>query len=180
MNTHTLYRAGLVAVVASFLVSSMVMARTPGEFLDRLAERKEVAQIKLQDAKLRSCQAREKAIKKRSESLARMAKNMQEKFDAIVVRVQNYYMDIVMPSGKVLDNYDNLMADIATKKTTVNNALVAAQNALQGFSCAADSPKEMIGIFNVNMQSVKQALKNYRASIQNLIMAVRSANSENR
>lgn len=137
-------------------------------------ERKEQVQNRLTEAKLKACQAREKAIKKRSESLGKMAANMQEKFEAIAKRVEEYYTSKVVPSGKTVANYDSLVADIQTKKGAVQTALTAAQSNAGSFSCTSDDPKEQMRQFKADMRAVKSALKDYRTSIKNLIVAVHS------
>ncbi len=129
--------------------------------------------------KLKACQARENGIKNRSSHLTDLASTMESHFDAIVKRVQDYYTQTVVPSGKTLPNYDALLSDIQTKKTAIQTALTKAQTDLNAFSCTAANPKTALSGFNQNMQSVKQALKNYRTSIKNLIVAVHSLAGEN-
>lgn len=126
------------------------------------------------EGRLKSCQARENAVKNRLSSLIRLVTNMEGKFDAIALRVENFYKNKVVPSGKTVPNYDSLVADIATQKTNVQSALTKAQNDMSSFSCTADSPKALLNQFRIDMQNVKAALKNYRTSIKNLIVAVRT------
>lgn len=145
------------------------------------AIRKEEAQTRLQDAKLKACQAREDAIKKRSTRLTEMANNMLSKFDSIASRVEDYYTNKVVPSGKTVTNYDSLVSDIGTKKAAVQSALTAAQTDIAGFSCDGSDPKGQMTKFRDDMQNVKTALKDYRTSIKNLIVAVHSVTgAENR
>ena len=99
---------------------------------------------------------------------------MQVKFDAIAQRVETYYTSKVVPSGKTVANYDNLVADVQSKKAAIKTALSEAQNGVENFACSADDPKAQLKQFRVNMQAVKSALKEYRTSIKNLIVAVRS------
>jgi peptidoglycan hydrolase CwlO-like protein len=132
------------------------------------------AKARLQDAKLRACQAREKGIKNRSTHLTDLVKNMEDKFDAILQRVEGYYTNTVVPSGKTVSNYDSLVLDIQTKKAAVQVTLTKAQNDVTSFSCTLDNPKETMAKFKDDMQLVKQALKDYRTSIKNLIVAVHS------
>lgn len=124
--------------------------------------------------KLRSCQARENAIKQRMISLTRLVTNMESKFDSIATRVEKYYTTKVVPSGKTVAGYDGLVADIATKKAAVQTALSTAQSDVNSFSCKSSDPKSQLQTFRVDMQNVKSALKDYRTSIKNLIVAVRS------
>lgn len=128
----------------------------------------------LEGAKLQACQARENAIKKRSDQLTKMAANMEEKFDSIAQRVKDYYTTKVVPSGKTVSSYDSLVSDIDTKKAAVQTALTKAQTDLASFSCDGSDPKGQMMAFKDDTQAVSQGLKDYRTSIKNLIVAVRS------
>lgn len=133
------------------------------------------AQFYLTDAKLKSCQARESAITNRSVHLGQLVTTMEEKFDAIVKRVEEYYTTKVVPSGKTVVNYDSLVADIQTKKNAVQTATgTKTQASIAGFSCTGDDPKGQLTQYRKDMQAVIQALKDYRTSIKNLIVAVHS------
>jgi len=137
-------------------------------------ERRQQAQNRLTEVKLKACQARENAIKKRSEHLGQLASNMEEKFDAIAKRVEEYYTTKVVPSGKTVANYDSLVADIQAKKGAVQTALATAQRDAGSFACDGNDPKGQLLQFREDMRAVKSALKDYRTSIKNLIVAVHS------
>src|SRR5688572_9964529 len=79
---------------------------------EKQKERKEATQAKLQDAKLKACQNRQKAI---TNIMARIADRGQKQinvFSIITQRVENFYID----KGRTLDNYDELVAEVAAKK----------------------------------------------------------------
>lgn len=101
---------------------------------------------------------------------------MQEKFDAIAGRVEEYYTAKVIPSGKTVANYGSLVADIQTKKAAVQTALTTAQSHTGSFTCDGNDPKGQLTQFKDDMRAVKSALKDYRTAIKNLIVAVRSEN----
>jgi len=130
---------------------------------------------KLNEAKLKVCQNKESAIQKRNSQLAKMAEDMLTKFDGIATKVETYYTSKVVPSGKTVPNYNALVADIATKKSAAKTALDKANTDATAFKCTSDDPKGQLTLFRVDMQAVKSALKDYRTSIKNLIVAVRSA-----
>lgn len=136
------------------------------------------AQAHLTAAKLRACQAKESAITKRSVHLGQLATTMEEKFDAIATRVEEYYTTKVVPSGKTVAKYNSLVSDIQTKKTAVQTAVTKAQAGAAGFSCTGDDPKGQMVTFREDMQAVIKALQDYRTSIKNLIVAVRSVTGE--
>ena len=179
VSSYKVQVIGVSAIVAIFLFSSAVFAvALPGQAND-LSQPGDSNQTGLQDAKLKACQARENGIKKRSAQLMDLAKNMQDKFDAMAKRVQDYYGNTVVPSGKTVTNYNALISDIQTKKTAVQDALTKTQDDFASFSCTLSNPKETMMQFKNDMQTVKQKLKNYRTSIKNLIVAVHSVTGEN-
>lgn len=133
-----------------------------------------VAKNSLTQVQLRSCQARESAVKNRMESLVNLVANMEKKFDAIAQRVKDYYNNKVASSGKTVSNYSSLLADIDAKKEVVQKDLTSVQEIVNKFSCTSDDPKGLLTQFRLKMQTVKKDLHSYRTSIKNLIVAVRS------
>lgn len=121
---------------------------------------------------LKACQARESAIKNRMTHLTQLATNMMNKFDKHVERVEKYYTDKVVPSGKTVSNYNSLGSDIGTKKAAVQTAVTKAQDDVNKFNCSTGDPRGAMTQFRQNMQATKKALKDYRTSIKNLIVAV--------
>ncbi len=122
---------------------------------------------------MRSCQVREAAIKTRMTHLTELVTKMIAKFDTHAQKVENFYTNNILPTGKKVSNYDSLVADISAKRATALAVLNKAQTDVNGFSCSNGHPKADMTQFRQDMQSVKQALKDERTSIKNLIVAVR-------
>ena len=99
---------------------------------------------------------------------------MLEKFTVHAQRVEEFYTTKVVPGGKTVANYDNLVSDIQAKKTAVQTALAQAQSSLSSFDCTGNDPKGQLTQYKNDMLAVKSALKDYRTSIKNLIVAIRS------
>lgn len=133
-----------------------------------------VAAQKLTEANLKVCQIKEAVVQRRNDSLTKMANNMLTKFDSIATRVETHYTSKAVPAGKTISNYDVLVADIAAKRSIVQIDLDKASIDDTNFSCTSDDPKGQLTQFRTDMQAVKQALKDYRTSIKNLIVAIRS------
>lgn len=129
---------------------------------------------RLEGERFRFCQEHEEEVNTRVTSLGDLVANMLGKFDAIATRVEQFYTNVVVPSGKTVPNYAALVADIASKRAAAVTALTNSQADVKGFTCTANNPKGQIKEFRVDMQSVKQALQDYRTSIKNLIVAVMS------
>lgn len=121
---------------------------------------------------MKSCQARESAINTRLVHLVDLADNMITVFDRHTNAVENYYTNTVLPSGKSVANYDSLLTDISAKKTAVETALTKAKTDSSDFSCTTGSARDLFTLFREDMIAVIRALKDYRTSIKNLIVAV--------
>ncbi len=164
----------LVSATATLFAVPVVSYATPN---NRMAATvgQSVTSARLTEAKLKVCQNREAAIQKRSTQLTKLVKNMTTNFDGIAARVEKYYTNKVLPSGKTVANYDALVADITAKKNAAKTALDKADADAAAFNCASDDPKAQLTQFRTDMQTVKQDLKDYRTAIKNLIVAVRTA-----
>ncbi len=125
-----------------------------------------------------ACQAREASIKTRAGNLLQLVTLMESRFDAIATRVEDYYTSKLVPAGTIVPNYSALLADIQTKKGAVQTALTKAQTDLTSFSCTSGDPKAALMLFNTDMKAVKSALQDFKTSVQNLIVAVRSAKGQ--
>ncbi|MDP2721058.1 MAG: hypothetical protein Q8O75_03910 [bacterium] len=137
-------------------------------------DKKQEIQQKLDAVKLKVCQKREAAIRKRSSKLAIRAENMTTRFNKIASRVEEYYTNRLVPKGVTVENYDAIVADIENKEAAVNNAVANAKMAISSFSCDADNPKGKLADYHDSMKAVIAALKEYRTSVVNLIVAVRT------
>lgn len=158
--------AGALLGLVVFSSSVFAQGRTPSPFPTP-------RRSALTQSALRSCEARQDAVKNRMASLTNLAANIEKVFDSIATRVEDFYTNKVLPSGKSLSNYDALVADISAKKGIVDTDLDAAQAKVDAFSCTADDPRGLLTEFRLDMQKVKTDLKNYRTAIKNLIVAVR-------
>lgn len=123
--------------------------------------------------RLQSCLARQDAVKTRSENLINLGNDLLKTFDDISMRAQNFYTK----NNLNVSNYSSLIADIASKRVAVETSLTQSQAVLNGFNCSTGNPKYLIQLFNSKMKSAHQSLKNYKASIKNLIVAVHSESS---
>ncbi len=181
INSRKIQVLGATALAAALLFSFSTAAIAVGKPGTVGNPSSASAKERASQNKIKACQAKENGIKSRSTHLSDLVKNMEDKFDAIAQRVKDYYTSTVVPSGKTVANYDALLADIQTKKTAVQTALTTAQNDFTGFSCTSGNPKKTLISFRYDMQKVKEALKSYRTSIKNLIVAVHGvAGDENK
>jgi len=148
-----------------------------GDMASRAAEKKEARTDRLEAAKVRACEARQTNITNRSGKIAKRAATQLDVFAKIAQRVQEFYQERLVPQGKIVANYDSLIADIASKGATIMPLLAAAEAGAVSFSCDNDNPSEQVRVFNEDMRAVIAGLEAYRRSVRNLIVAVRGAAS---
>lgn len=134
----------------------------------------------LSDLKVKACDARQAIITKRSEQLVKRAISQQEVFAKISQRVQDFYQTKLLPQGKIVANYDVLVADVATKSVGISPLLAQAQTDATSFSCDKDRPADQVLTFNKDMKAVMVALEAYRKSVRTLIVAVKSVVGESK
>ena len=137
-------------------------------------ERKALREEKLEAKKLQICERVESKIENRSVKMVNKEENMVTRFDKIATKVKDYYTDKLLPKGGTIDNYDALVADVAAHEAAVNDAVATAQSGTSSFDCDANDPKGRLGNFKVDMKSVITSLKEYRTSVVNLLVAVRT------
>lgn len=162
--------AAFIALSLSLMLASSVFAAKPSH----IATQSNTPRNGSESGKMKACQAREASIKTRMSHLAQLAQMMQKKFDQHVTEVEKYYTNKVVPFGKTVSNYDSLVTEVQTKKAAVQTALNKAQADVNNFNCSQVNPKAQVTQFRQDMQAVKKALKDFRTSIKNLIVAVHS------
>lgn len=124
-------------------------------------------------ARMQSCETRSEAIQKRLAQLLKMTTNMLEVFDNHAQRIQDYYTNTLVPSGKTVENYSTLVSAISTKRAAVTAAWDEASTNANDFSCTNGDPRTLLNQFRIDMQATKRALGEYRTAIKNLLVAVR-------
>lgn len=145
------------------------------ETKDKLASKAALKKEKLAEVKLKVCERKRDAIIRRSTKLAERAQRQLTNFEQKANRVEDFYNNRLVPKGVVLDNYSDLLADIEAKKQVVNEATTSAKTAAENFDCSGEDPRGQLTNYRIDMQNAIKALKDYRTSIKNLIVAVRTA-----
>ncbi|MDT4881115.1 hypothetical protein FQZ97_1169370 [compost metagenome] len=94
-------------------------------------------------------------------------------FSSIAERTKAFYEK----KGRELSNYDALVADVAAKKESAQDAV--AMIAVRGaeFDCNSDDPKGSVTSFREHQKQAIAALKEYKTSVKNLIVGVKSVQS---
>jgi hypothetical protein len=144
------------------------------EIRKKIASRSQLKKEKLEEVKAKICQKKQEILKKRSQSLANRAENQFKIFTKIEARVEDFYLNRMFTRGLVVSNFDQLKADITNKKNEVVDLLAVTKQDAANFSCTGDDPKGQLRNFRADMKAVIKALKEYRTSIKNLIVAIRT------
>lgn len=132
------------------------------------------AKERLEGAKLKACEARQKGITTAMSQLTQRATNNLNVITKISDRVQAFYAQ----KGRTVANYDALVADVSTKKQLAEAAIASTKSVSEVFSCDGDSPQAAATQFRDAHKTAVAALKDYRTSVKNLIVAVKSAQSQ--
>jgi len=132
----------------------------------------------LEGKRLEACKAREEAIKNRKKSLLRLATESLKRMDGWVEKLKEFYDGKMVPNGKIVTNYNDLLEEIKSSRTEAVASLDKASKLVDEFSCSADNPKEVYKEFRLAMQETKTKLFEYRKAIKNLLVAIRKVASE--
>lgn len=133
--------------------------------------RKAAAQTRLADAKLKACQNREKTVTNIMARLGERGQKQIDLFSTIADRTETFYTN----KGKVLTNYDALVADVATKKAAAQATVDTVKSTSVEFKCDGADPKGVAATFKANLKAEIEAIKAYKTSMKNLIVGVKSA-----
>lgn len=139
-----------------------------------------MAKNKLNESRLKICQSREERISNRFMNLKSLGAQMVQAHEGHVVKVDYFYNNTLVPQGFVLENYEVLKADMATKKTAVNTAMEQVRASGQDFSCSSEDPKAQADTFRINMSKLITANKEYKASVRAFVVAIRELAKESK
>lgn len=151
--------------------------QTQAKIEDQRKEEKAKAEAKLreakthlQDAKLRLCKARQTSITNAMKRISDRGQKQINLFSGIAERTEAFYVK----KGKTLANYDALVADVATKKSAAQDAIAMIAAHGTSFDCSSADPKGSAASFREHQKLAIAALKEYKTSVKNLIVGVKS------
>lgn len=133
-------------------------------------EKKEEVKTRLADKKLENCKKRETKINNIMSRIADRGQKQLDLFTKISDRTQKFYTE----KGKVLSNYDDLVADVNAKKAAAQTAVDTIKSTIVTFKCDGTDPKGAAQSFKAAQRSEIEALKAYKTSVKHLIVGVKS------
>ncbi|HSW85757.1 MAG TPA: hypothetical protein VLF79_04085 [Candidatus Saccharimonadales bacterium] len=125
---------------------------------------------KLADAKLKACKNREKAINNILKHISDRGQRQLNLFTSIATKTETFYTD----KGKTLSNYDALVTDVTAKKAAAQTEVDTVKAESVTFKCDGTDPKGAASSFKEALKGEIQALKDYKTSVKNLIVGVKS------
>ncbi len=139
---------------------------------EKLAERRDGRVQKTAEQRLKVCEARKKSIENKINAYVKHGENKLKNFDAIYERVKNFKTD------KKLDvpNYDALLAAADAKQIAAAEAVAALKELTADFDCATSDPAMTIAAIKEATADTRTALKEYRTSIKNIVVALAQVN----
>ncbi|MEX0881654.1 MAG: hypothetical protein WEC17_00070 [Candidatus Saccharimonadales bacterium] len=138
---------------------------------DRAVEAQEAAKIRLEGAKLKACENRERIINNILDRLAKRGERRLNVYSAITDRVQVFYEK----KGLNVSNYDELLADISAKKAVAQAAVDEIRADEVDFACDGTDPKGAAAGFKEDLKAEIKALHVYQQSIKDLIVAIKTS-----
>lgn len=127
------------------------------------------------ELKLQACEVHRKVINLRQTNIVTHTKNVQDRLGKLVVAVENFYTQKLVPQGKTVANYDALVADVNAKNTALTTALDKVKADTDGLTCEKDQARGQFATFRTDVQSLIKAVKDYRQSVIQLFQAVKKA-----
>jgi len=159
-----------LAGVPVLAVGSNSPANVQAQTTDQSSEPSSQGSTRLEAAKLKACQNREKAI---NNIMARMAERGSKQLgvlNKIAERTMAFYVD----KGKTLSNYEALVAAVNDKKAAAQAAVDDLKASSVGFKCDGSDPKGAAQSFKDKLKAEIAALKDYKTAVKNLIVGVKS------
>ena len=168
-----------VGVESETTTKTMVDAEERAKVLDakraeakaRLDALREKRQTSLDEKRLAACEKKTEKINSIIQKRSAQGTKHLAVFKKISDRVQKFVTDKEL----AIENYDQLVAAITEKEQTVTAAIEANTNTV--FDCESVDGSDPGNVAKASVQGVRDALKEYRTSIKDLIVKVKSNNA---
>ncbi|MBC7764337.1 hypothetical protein H7Y29_01350 [Microbacteriaceae bacterium] len=135
----------------------------------KIKEVKAENKVRLDDTRKKVCENRTEKINSIIQKRSEQATNQLAVFKKISNRVQSF----ATTKNLTVENYDTLVATIAEKEAAAQAAIDV--NKATTFECASASSDNPSLLPRTTIEAVRNALKEYRTSIKNLIVNVKAS-----
>lgn len=141
------------------------------ELTQKIEQLKQERRTKLTETRQKACEARAEKINGILEKRSEQARKHLEVFQNIAARVQEF----VAAKELTIENYDSLVATITEREAAVLAAIEV--NDETTFDCATVDADNPLKLPRATTNAVRDALKEYRTAIKDLIVQVKSNNA---
>lgn len=135
-----------------------------------LETKREEVKEKFTEKRLEACQKKEERINSSMQKIAERRAKQLEVFNKIADRTMAFYDE----KGLALSNYDALVADVNAKRANAEAEIASLKESTVDFNCESDDPLKVSEAFKVAREGVVSAMKDYKTSVKNLIVGVKS------
>lgn len=133
-------------------------------------ERAQTVKDRLEGRRLKACENHQAGIRRILSRATTRGENHIVLFTTITNRVEQFYTN----KDKTLATYDQLVAEVAAKKSAAETAVNTVRQASTSFTCSSDNPKADVQAARAEVKAEIAALKEYRTAVKNLIVGVKS------
>lgn len=137
-------------------------------------DRKQQLAMKLSDNKKKVCEKRLGTIKKIMNNAHERGARQLEVFTNIADRTTAFYEN----KNYSVANYDELITAVEDKKQAAEVAVAMSNETIDQFRCDGEDPISIKDLFKAQIQDQNTALKAYKTTINDLIVAVKSSKSQ--
>jgi hypothetical protein len=141
----------------------------------RLAAQEQAKSGRSEAQKLAQCKRKEKTINQIMVRIADRGQKQMDLFSTIATRVEDFYTK----SGRTADNYDALVAAVNSSKADAQTTVTDIKTTSVSFKCDGSESNSAGQAFKASLKSEIQALKDYKTAVKNLIVGVKSVQSDN-
>lgn len=169
----------MTALTVGALALPVLAAETPGSNgQSRKGAQAEVAKARaearktarLDTARKTKCENVERNVANRAANFVRHAERHLEVFDKIAERTKAFAIE----KDKQPDNYDALVSEAGAKRAQAVTDIESFKSMAAQFDCDSDNPTAAGKVLKEQAKVVRASLKEYRTSIKNLIVGVKS------
>jgi hypothetical protein len=138
-----------------------------------LAAKKAQVKEHTQAQRQMSCEARKTNLTKRMDNAVRQAQNHKAVFDKTYQRVKDFHDNKQLS----VDNYDTLVANVDVAQADAAASISALQSLDVSVDCTSQTVADSVSTFQQAVKSTRDSLKAYRATIVELIKALKGAST---
>lgn len=113
------------------------------------------------------------SVKGREASLIESTSRLIQRLSSLTDSVHSYYVNNLVPDGKTISTYNDMLANVSTKKASAEAALTTLKTNVNAFTCQTGDINTQIATYRSDMQKLVTSVREYTAAVKILVAAVR-------